>query len=67
MPTPTWSELIAEHFNLKELPDLCYKLAMPFDELGEGGGLARARELMEHMERRGRTAELLAMCSGRSC
>lgn len=38
MPAPTLPELLAEHFSLKELPNLCYKLAVPFDELGEGGG-----------------------------
>lgn len=53
---------IAERFNLEEMKNLCLKLGIEFEDLGgENTRSAKARELVEYMERRGRLSELIEL------
>jgi formylglycine-generating enzyme required for sulfatase activity len=56
-------ELIIQGFNKEELRDLCADLGVEYDDLPAEGRSAKARELVAYMDRRGRTAELLALCA----
>lgn len=53
-------ELLAQHFSLEELRTLCFRLGLDIADLPGEGKSAKARELVTYMERRGRTAELIA-------
>lgn len=53
-------ELLAQHFSLEELRTLCFRLNLDIADLPGEGKSAKARELVTYMERRGRTAELIA-------
>lgn len=53
-------ENLVQYFSIEDLQTLCFGLNVDFDDLpGEGKG-AKARELVTYMERRGRTADLIA-------
>lgn len=61
MPDPTLLQLIAfirQRFDLAELHDLCVLLQVNYDDLGGSTLREKARELVLHMERRGRLEEL---------
>jgi hypothetical protein len=60
MPRPAeLRDRIAQSFNLTELRDVCYDLDVNFEDLGGEGLKAKARELVQFMERRQRLPELL--------
>jgi hypothetical protein len=53
---------LINYFDDRELRDLCFDLDVDYDCLrGEGKG-DKARELMAHLERRGRLSELTREC-----
>ena len=56
-------EKIDRHFNQVELKDLCFRFQVDYESLGGEGKRDKARELITHMERRGRTAELIEACA----
>jgi tetratricopeptide (TPR) repeat protein len=62
--TNSWRVLpqqIADAFSLEELRELCFRLDIRYEDLGENLGLpARATALVEHVERRGRSEALVA-------
>ena len=47
-------QLLIQRFNLQELQDLCFDLGVDFEDLGGTGRKAKARELVQYMQRRGR-------------
>jgi hypothetical protein len=52
--------LIAAHFNNEDLKDLCFKLSVKYEDLGESNrNTSRSRSLVEHMQRQQRLVELL--------
>ena len=53
-------KLIVEKFNLAEIQELCFDLAIDFEDLGGSGKRGKARELVTYVERRGRLEELYA-------
>jgi hypothetical protein len=53
-------KFIDKRFNLEELRDLCFGLQVDYENLGGEGKSGRARELVAHMQRRGRLSELVA-------
>ncbi len=55
-------EQITEYFNLDEFQNLCWDLGIPYEELGEGGLSAKARELLGVCWRNGRMPDLLNYC-----
>ena len=56
-------ELIIQGFSPEKLRDLCADQNVNYDDLGEERISSKARELVAYMERRGRTADLLALCA----
>lgn len=58
---PRLAELISTYFSQDELHDLCFRLGVDHQDLPADGKRNKARELVTHMDRRGRTAELTAM------
>ncbi|MCL4870524.1 MAG: SUMF1/EgtB/PvdO family nonheme iron enzyme [Anaerolineae bacterium] len=58
MDLTTLLHLLITHFNHEELKTLCFTLGIPHDELDGPTRSALARELLAHMQRRGRIAEL---------
>jgi hypothetical protein len=53
---------IATHFGDEELRSLCFDLGVDYAVLSASNKDAMARELVAHMERRGRIPELVEMC-----
>ncbi len=53
---------LAEHFDLEELRTLCADLGVDYDSLRGEGKIAKARELVEYLDRTGRISELIAIC-----
>ena len=49
---------LADQFNLAELQDLSFGLGVDFEDLGGTGRKAKARELVQYMQRRGRLDQL---------
>jgi CheY-like chemotaxis protein len=59
--TPTALRLILIlHFDLEELRTLCFDLRVDFDGLRGEGKLAKARELIQYLQRRGQLDRLIA-------
>lgn len=54
---------LAEYFSDSELRDVCFDLGASYDDLGGEGKADKARELVTHLDRRGRLEELVALCS----
>ncbi len=52
--------MIAVYFNDEELRSLCLSLNVDYESLGGDGKKARAERLVSHMERHGRSEELLS-------
>ena len=52
-------QLLIQRFNLQELQDLCFDLGVDYEDLGGTGRKAKARELVQYMQRRGRLDALL--------
>lgn len=53
-------DLIAEHFNNEELKDLCFKLSVKYEDLGESiQNTSKSRSLVEYMMRQERLLDLL--------
>ncbi len=64
-PPPVLTRLhntISKHFDDEELRTLCFRLGVDYDSLRAEGKNAKARELVAHMERTGRSPELVAEC-----
>jgi len=64
---PLWDlvklrEGLDQHFNDSELRTLCFDSGIDYDNLPGEDKAAKARELVAHCERRGRTAELVELC-----
>jgi formylglycine-generating enzyme required for sulfatase activity len=55
-------ELLCAHFDAGELRTLCFKLGVKYDDLPDEGLTNKARELIAYLERRGRIADLVAVC-----
>jgi hypothetical protein len=53
--------LLVERFNLEELRTLCFDLGVEYENLPGEGKSAKARELVAHLARRGRTQELVRL------
>jgi hypothetical protein len=51
-----------KHFNQNELRDLAFQLGIDYDGLPGDGKADKARELVQYLERRGRSPELAAIC-----
>ena len=51
-------QLLLDHFNAEELKTLCAGLVVDYDDLPASGRSGKARELIGHLERRGRLPEL---------
>ena len=65
-PTERLAQLrqnLAEYFSDGELRDACFDLGVSYDDLGGQGRADKARELVAYLDRRGRTEELVALCS----
>lgn len=54
--------LLTSSFNESELRDLCFRLAVNYEDLGGAARADRARELVLHCNRHGRIAELEQLC-----
>jgi hypothetical protein len=54
-------QLLTRHFNPGELQTLCFELGVEYDDLPEGGRVDKIRELITHLERRGRIPDLIAV------
>jgi hypothetical protein len=54
---------LAEYFGDSELRDVCFDLGVSYDDLGGESKADKARELVAHLDRRGRLEELVALCS----
>ena len=64
-PTETLARLhqnIAAYFGDEELRSLCFDLGVDYADLPASNKDGMARELVAHMERRGRIPELVAVC-----
>jgi hypothetical protein len=59
---PSLRQMLIDHFNDSELNDLCFDLGIEYTDLPGEGRADKARELVAHVQRRGRTAELVALC-----
>jgi hypothetical protein len=46
-------------FNESELQDLCFRLAVDYENLGGAGKAAKAQALISYLHRRGRVGELM--------
>ena len=55
-------EFLITHFNDNELRDLCFSLAIDYENLPGAGKADKARELVAYCERFGRTDELVEAC-----
>lgn len=53
---------LVEHFDLEELRTLCSDLGVDYDGLRGEGKIAKARELVEYLDRTGRIPELVGIC-----
>jgi len=51
-----------KHFNQSELRDLAFQVGIDYDNLPGDNKADKARELVQYLERRGRSPELVAMC-----
>lgn len=51
--------LIADHFGIQDLRDLCFELHIDYDDLGGEGRRDKIRELLLYARRHGRTSDLL--------
>jgi hypothetical protein len=56
------SEQIVEYFNIDELADLCFRLAIPFEEIPGATLRAKSRELTDYCRRRGKLELLIVTC-----
>jgi len=56
-------EKIATHFNESELRDLCFQLAIDYEDLPGATKRDRIREIVEYCERRGSLPQLRELCS----
>jgi formylglycine-generating enzyme required for sulfatase activity len=54
-------EILVARFNNDELRTLCFDLGIDYDNLGGEGKAGKARELVAFLERRGGTADLIAL------
>jgi hypothetical protein len=54
---------LVEYFSIEELRTLCFDLGVEFDNLGGEGKVGKARELVAHLQRRGRIPELVDVAS----
>jgi tetratricopeptide (TPR) repeat protein len=65
-PANNWpfalQQALADYFSLDELRDLCLRLEVDFDELGEGAKSRRILALMRHMVANKRLGDLLDQC-----
>jgi len=52
-------QILAEHLDEEEAKTLCFSLDVDYDDLPAKGKSNKARELVEHLERRGRIPELI--------
>ncbi len=53
-------EYLDHYFSLDEMKTLCLILGVDYDDLGGDGQRGKARELIQHMQRRGRLDQLVA-------
>jgi hypothetical protein len=53
---------LSTYFSESELRDLCFDLSVDYESLPGEGNSDKARELVAHLVRRGRTLELLEAC-----
>lgn len=51
--------ILDEYFSMDELNTLCFQVGVDIDDLGGVGQTGKARALIQHLEKRGRTADLL--------
>ena len=51
-------QLLGQRFDEEELRDLCFDLGVDYDDLRGEGKASKARELVSHLDRRGRLADL---------
>ena len=61
MDRQTLFNLLNDYFDDDELRDVCFELQVDYEDLGGTTKRGKARELITHMERRGRLAELAAL------
>ena len=54
---------LADYFSDSELRNVCFDLGVSYDDLGGESKADKARELVAHLDRRGRLEELVALCS----
>lgn len=54
---------LLDHFSEEELRTLCFDLGIDYDDLPASGRAAKARELVSHLDRRGRIPEFVAHCA----
>lgn len=52
-------EQLSEHFNQEELKDLCFELALDYEDLPASGKKYKVRELVQEMYRKGRLLDLI--------
>jgi hypothetical protein len=62
MSLPNLRDLIAKHFNKKELRELCFDLSIEYEDLAGPGRTGKAQSLVEYCLRHGRLAELGQQC-----
>lgn len=66
MPLNNWplelQQALASYFSLDELQDLCLRLGLDFEELGDGPKTPRVFRLIRHMVTNGRLEDLLDQC-----
>ena len=53
---------IEDHFNEAELQNLCFLLAVDYENLGGQGKAAKVQELVMRLHRNGRIGDLIQMC-----
>jgi hypothetical protein len=56
-------DLLTQNFDRNELLDLCFSLNVEFDDLPGASKKAKVRELLQHLNRRGRLDELVRLCA----
>lgn len=62
MNLPTFRDLLAQHFNLEELKQLCFDLGVDYDNLGGETKDNKTQSLLQHALRHGRLQTLQARC-----
>jgi Effector-associated domain 7 len=53
---------IVEHFDDEELRTLCFDVGVDYDNLRGQGKEAKARELIDYMQRQGRLSDVIQAC-----